>query len=119
MSFGFFSSLFLIQIIIYHSQIDGVTNATITRQQFRIQVIRLVKSLLKEFDVNEGDVIGICLENRFEFPLIVFAAFCLGMTVAPLNVTYTDRMSEKKEKKLSQILSYEFNRKLFILTVCL
>lgn len=74
-----------------------------------------MKSLLKEFDVKEGDVIGICVENRFEFPLIVFAALCLGMTVAPLNVTYTDRMSERYFQIPNSFASIKLN---LILTVC-
>lgn len=63
----------------------------LTRAQIRVQVIRLVKSLSNVFGVKEGDVIGLCSENRLEFPVVVFAAFCLGATVAPLNITYTDR----------------------------
>lgn len=41
--------------------------------------------------MKEGDVIGLCSENRLEFPIVVFATICLGATLAPLNVTYTDR----------------------------
>lgn len=63
-----------------------------TRAEIRCQVIRLAKSLSTVYGIKEGDVIGIYCENRLEFPVIVFAAFCLGATVAPLNVTYTDRM---------------------------
>lgn len=43
------------------------------------------------FGIEEGDVISICCENRLEYPIIVFAALCLGATIAPLNITYTDR----------------------------
>lgn len=43
------------------------------------------------FGVKEGDVIGLYSENRLEFPVVIFAAFCLGATIAPINVTYTDR----------------------------
>lgn len=62
-----------------------------TRTDVRCQVIRLAKSLSTVYGIKEGDVIGIFCENRLEFPVIVFAAFCLGATVAPLNATYTDR----------------------------
>lgn len=51
----------------------------------------MAKSLSTVYGVKEGDVIGLCSENRLEFPVVVFAAFCLGATIAPLNVTYTDR----------------------------
>lgn len=46
---------------------------------------------LKSVGVQKGDVIGLCSENRLEFPVPLFAAFCLGITVAPLNLTYTER----------------------------
>lgn len=46
---------------------------------------------LKSVGVQKGDVIGLCSENRLEFPVPLFAAFCLGVTVAPLNLTYTER----------------------------
>lgn len=59
--------------------------------EVRKQSIRLAKSLQLKFGVKEGDVIGLCSENRLEFPVVVFAAFYLGATVAPLNVTYTQR----------------------------
>lgn len=70
-----------------------MTDIKNTRFEIRQQVIRLAKSLSTVYGVKEGDVIGIFSENRLEFPVIVFAAFCLGATVAPLNVTYTDRKS--------------------------
>lgn len=68
-----------------------MSDEKLTRSEVRCQVIRLAKSLSTVHGIKEGDVIGICCENRLEFPIIVFAAFCLGATVAPLNVTYTDR----------------------------
>lgn len=41
--------------------------------------------------MKQGDVIGICSENRLEYPILAYATFCLGATIAPMNVTYTDR----------------------------
>lgn len=41
--------------------------------------------------MKSGDVIGLFCENRLEFPMVLLASFCLGATVAPLNVTYTAR----------------------------
>lgn len=57
----------------------------------RMDSIRLAKSLQLKFGVKEGDIIGLCSENRLEYPVIIFAALYLGATVAPLNVTYTKR----------------------------
>lgn len=73
------------------TKVDGLNNIKQTRFEIRQQVIQLAKSLSKIFDVKEGDVLGICCENRMEYAVIVLAAFCLGACVAPLNVTYTDR----------------------------
>lgn len=38
-----------------------------------------------------NDVISIVSENRFEYPVVTFAAFYLGVVVAPCSVTYTER----------------------------
>lgn len=57
--------------------------------ELHLHSIRLAKSL--QFDgVVAGDVIGLCSENRAEFPVVLFAAFLLGATVAPLNTTYIE-----------------------------
>lgn len=74
-----------------YTQIDGFSDIKLTRAETRLQVIRLAKSLSTEFGVKEGDVIGLYSENRLEFTIVIFAAFCLGATIAPINVTYTDR----------------------------
>lgn len=71
--------------------IDGFSDTKLTRTETRLQVISLAKSLSTEFGVKEGDVIGLYSENRLEFTIVIFAAFCLGATIAPINVTYTDR----------------------------
>lgn len=71
-------------------QVDASKDIKLTRAQVRLQVVRLAKSL-QALDVKEGDVIGICSENGVEYPILAYAIFCLGATIAPLNVTYTDR----------------------------
>lgn len=75
----------------FNFKFDAVSDTKLTHSQVRTQVIRLAKSLSNVFSVKEGDVIGICSENRLEYPIIAYAAFCLGATVAPINVTYTVR----------------------------
>lgn len=47
-----------------------------------------------------GDVIGLCSDNRKEFPIPLVATFLIGCTVAPINYNYSER------KKLSL---YYFN----------
>lgn len=57
--------------------------------ELHLRSMRLAKSL--RFDgVGVGDVIGLCSENRAEFPVVLFAAFLVGATVAPLNTTYIE-----------------------------
>lgn len=70
---------------------DGVSGVQLTRAEVRQRVIQLASSLAARYQVRAGDVVGICCENRLEFPIIAFATMCLGATLAPLNVTYTDR----------------------------
>lgn len=62
-----------------------------TASELRSKIIQCAKVLQLQYNIKEGDVIGIYSENRLEFPVIVYAAFCLGATVTPLNVTYTQR----------------------------
>lgn len=63
-------------------------------RDLHLQSVRLARSL--QFDgVMEGDIIGLCSENRAEFPVVLFAAFLLGATVAPLNTTYIEGMYKK------------------------
>lgn len=62
-----------------------------TIKELHLQSVRLANSL--QFDgIVAGDIIGLCSENRAEFPVVLFAAFLLGATVAPLNTTYIEGM---------------------------
>lgn len=57
--------------------------------ELHLRSIRLAKSL--QFDgVGPGHVIALCSENRAEFPVVLFAAFLVGATVAPLNTAYIE-----------------------------
>lgn len=85
----------------YYLQIDGITGATLTAKASRLKSIRLAKALALKYGIKEGDVIGICCENRLEYPIIIFAAFYLGATIAPINITYTDRKYNKFSKYIN------------------
>lgn len=76
---------------IYFAQIDGITGEKLNASKLHSRIIQCAKILQLQYQVKEGDVIGIYSENRLEFPVIVYAAFCLGATVTPLNITYTPR----------------------------
>lgn len=55
--------------------------------------VRLAKKLHLD-GIGAGDVIGLCSENRSEFPVVLFAAFFVGVTVAPLNTSYIEGMQQ-------------------------
>lgn len=47
--------------------------------------------VLKHLGVKSNDVVGLSSENSVEFAIALFAAFAVNATVAPLNVTYSER----------------------------
>ena len=51
----------------------------------------LLAKALHGAGVKRDDVISIISENRHEYPAIALGAFYLNATVAPINVTYTQR----------------------------
>ncbi|XP_017036259.1 luciferin 4-monooxygenase-like [Drosophila kikkawai] len=53
-------------------------------------IVRLAY-ILQKLGVKQNDVIGLSSENSVNFALAMFAGFAVGATVAPLNVTYSDR----------------------------
>ncbi|XP_055700084.1 uncharacterized protein LOC129799858 [Phlebotomus papatasi] len=69
--------------------IDGVTSEELKYRELKERSIRYAEIMHAE-GLREGDVIGLCSENRLDFPCVLFGAFYLGVTVAPLNLTYSD-----------------------------
>lgn len=49
-----------------------------------------VAKALHEIGVVKDDVVGIVVENRFEFVVIAFGTFLLNATLAPLNPNYSE-----------------------------
>lgn len=62
-----------------------------TARELKLKAIHLAKFLQKNFDVQPGDVLSICSENRFEVAITLNAAFFLAATVAPINHSYIQR----------------------------
>ncbi len=56
-----------------------------------LQQTTLMARVLHGAGATQNDVISIMSENRFEYPAITFGAFYLGIAVAPVGVTYTER----------------------------
>lgn len=53
-------------------------------------IVRLAH-VLKHLGIKSNDVVGLSSENCVEYAITLFAAFAVNATVAPLNVTYSER----------------------------
>lgn len=69
-----------------------MTGQEVTFNTIRERSIRYAECLQHE-GVGAGDVVGLCSENRADFPCVLFGAIYLGATVAPLNLTYSESKS--------------------------
>lgn len=70
-------------------QIDGITSQEFTYAELKTRSIRYAECLQAE-GVREGDVVGLCSENRIDFTSVLFGTMYLGATVAPINLTYSE-----------------------------
>ncbi|KAH8417674.1 hypothetical protein KR222_004012 [Zaprionus bogoriensis] len=70
--------------------IDAV-NGTEYSAKFMYESIVRLAQILQKLGVKNRDVIGLSSENSVNFSIAMFAGFAVGATVAPLNVTYSDR----------------------------
>lgn len=73
-------------------KIDGKTGDKITASQLLFRSIR-VAECLQHYGIKAGDCVGVCSENRFEIPYVMFAVFFIGATYAPFNPTYSERIN--------------------------
>lgn len=71
------------------TQIDALTDEHITAVQLRDRAIRVACALLAS-GLRSGDCVSVCSANRAEFAYVLFGAVLAGVTLAPLNVTYTE-----------------------------
>jgi non-ribosomal peptide synthetase component F len=93
--------LFLKQLMMHGERValvDGVTSDEYTYLEIRSRAIQLARTL-QAAGIGKHDVISIVSENRIELPVTMFAAFMCGATVAPVNLTYSDR-----EYKITSLL---------------
>ncbi|XP_017036374.1 luciferin 4-monooxygenase [Drosophila kikkawai] len=70
--------------------VDAVNGVEYTASFMHKSIVRLAY-ILQKLGVKQNDVIGLSSENSVNFALAMFAGFAVGATVAPLNVTYSDR----------------------------
>lgn len=74
---------------------DGLTGKQMRGNEIKTEVIRLARGMQQKLGIKSGDIISVCSENRIEFCLTFHAAFLIGATVAPLNISYTERTTIK------------------------
>lgn len=70
--------------------IDAVAGTEYSAKFMYDSIVRLAQ-ILQKLGVKHNDVVGLSSENSVEFAISMFAGFAVGATVAPLNVTYSER----------------------------
>ncbi|KAH8243497.1 hypothetical protein KR032_007886, partial [Drosophila birchii] len=70
--------------------VDAANGVEYTASFMHKSIVRLAY-ILQKLGVKQNDVIALSSENSVNFALAMFAGFAVGATVAPLNVTYSDR----------------------------
>ncbi|XP_017015886.1 luciferin 4-monooxygenase [Drosophila takahashii] len=70
--------------------VDAVNGVEYTASYMHKSIVRLAY-ILQKLGVKQNDVVGLSSENSVNFAVAMFAGFAVGATVAPLNVTYSDR----------------------------
>ena len=63
--------------------------ARLTFRELDEQIDRAARALLAR-GIRKGDVVGIWMTNRIEFPVAFFAAMRIGAVVAPMNTRYRE-----------------------------
>lgn len=69
---------------------SGITGEEVTARQLLSESYAVAKSL-KKLGIKKGDVISLVSENRFEFTYVLFGSLLLDVTIAPINLTYSER----------------------------
>ncbi|XP_055637990.1 uncharacterized protein LOC129776390 [Toxorhynchites rutilus septentrionalis] len=73
--------------------INGVNHLQLTYGAILDQSLAIA-GFLSELGIQRNDVVALLSENRFEYPVTIFAAFYLGASVALFNPVYTQRELE-------------------------
>ncbi|XP_070502519.1 luciferin 4-monooxygenase [Chironomus tepperi] len=70
--------------------VSGITSEELTAKELLTKAINFAQSL-KSFGIKSGDVVSLVCENRFEFAYVLFGSILANVTVAPINLTYSER----------------------------
>jgi acyl-CoA synthetase (AMP-forming)/AMP-acid ligase II len=49
-----------------------------TYEQVHTQILKATSGLQREFDIQKGDVVGICSLNHIDYPIVLHGAVCAG-----------------------------------------
>lgn len=70
--------------------ISGITGEELSAKKLLKTAINVAKSLIAN-GIQPGDIISIISENRFEFAYVLFGTLLINCTLAPINLTYSQR----------------------------
>lgn len=70
--------------------VSGISSDELTAKELLDRSVLCAMSL-KAIGIKPGDVISIVSENRFEFAYILFGSILLNCSLAPINLTYSER----------------------------
>jgi 4-coumarate--CoA ligase len=70
--------------------VSGITSEEVTAGELLKKAYNVANSL-RALGLKSGDVLSIVSENRFEFAFTLFGCMLENITVAPINLTYSER----------------------------
>jgi len=70
--------------------VSGITSEELTAKELLTKALQFAYSL-KSFGIKSGDVVSLVCENRFEFAYVLFGSLLSNVTIAPINLTYSER----------------------------
>ncbi|XP_055706064.1 uncharacterized protein LOC129803490 [Phlebotomus papatasi] len=70
--------------------IDGLTGRKVFYRAIKEKALNLAE-FFRQIGIKEGDVIGICSENRLEFSITLYGALFIGATIVGINYFYNER----------------------------
>ncbi|XP_055700377.1 uncharacterized protein LOC129800044 [Phlebotomus papatasi] len=72
-----------------NGMIDGITGRKTSYSEIKEKALSLAE-FLRQIGIKEGDVIGICSENRIEFTITMYSAFFVGAAIVGMNYLYKE-----------------------------
>jgi acyl-CoA synthetase (AMP-forming)/AMP-acid ligase II len=81
-------------LLLFSSQVDGITDRSITYSQLRDKCRAFAIHLRKSFKLKANETIAVCLPNSIEFPIITLGGIEAEIVVTTVNPTYTSRKLE-------------------------